>query len=152
MQFAPEIMRGVRLAAILFAMGLIGLTVYRMLDVDDNETISASSPPVAAPIPAKQVKQAKAGQVFPPPPPPLPGRAVAAKPAAQSRDIVVVGVPAARESLLADASALPADYPSDSAVQAAVLAEPQPAPAPAAPVHRSNRFVRSMRRLLHIGK
>jgi hypothetical protein len=155
MQFGPEIMRGVRLAAILFAIGLIGLTVYRMLDVDDDDTTSASSTPAVAPLPAKAVKQSKAGDVYPPPPPPLPGRGVQAKPAAQGRDVVVVSVPPARDAFVADAATLPSssDLASSSPAPVAVIAQPAAAPAPDAPVqHRSNRFVRTMRRILHIGK
>jgi hypothetical protein len=157
MQFGTEILRGVRLAAILIAIGLVSLTVYRMLDlVDDDDTASAASSSVAAPAQAKPaVKQSKGAQFYPPPPPPLPGRAVAAKPASQGRDIVVVNVPEAHETLVADASPVPSDLPSASAVavKEPVVAEPQAAvPVPAEPTQRPNRFVRSMRRLLHMGK
>lgn len=155
MQFGPEILRGVRLAAILIAIGLVSLTVYRVLDVqdDDDTANAASTPAAAAPLPAKPSKQSKGGQFYPPPPPPLPGRAVAAKPVSRARDVVVVNVPEARESLVADASALPPDLPSSPAVEAPVTPEPQAeTPVPAAPVQRSNRFIRSVRHFLHIGK
>ena len=157
MSFGREIIRGVRLAAILIVLGLVSLTVYRMLDLVDHEdtTNAASAPATAAPAAVKPgTKQSKGSQFFPPPPPPLPGRAVAAKPVAHGKDIIVVNVPAARESIEADAvSPVPADLPPVVAVEAPVVAQPEaPAPAPPAPVQRSNRFVRSMRRLLHIGK
>jgi hypothetical protein len=158
MQFGSEILRGVRLAAILIAIGLVGLTVYRILDVeDDDDTTSAASVPAAVtPAPVKPAKQQSKGEKFyPPPPPPLPGRAVASKPAPHGRDIVVVNVPEARESLVADASVPPSDLPSAPTVDTPVVTETPaatpPAPAPA-PVHRSNSFIRSVRRFLHIGK
>jgi hypothetical protein len=156
MQFGAEILRGVRLAAILIAIGLVSLTVYRILQVDnDEDTTNAASAPATATAPAKPLKQqSKGAQFYPPPPPPLPGRAVATKPAPHGRDVVVVDVPAARDSVVADASTVPADFPSPPTVETPSSVQPQAGavPAIAPPPQRSNKFIRSVRRFLHIGK
>jgi hypothetical protein len=154
MEFGPAILRGVRLGAILFAVGLVGLTAYRVLDVEDDEDAGSTAKPTAvASAPAKAVK-GPASQFYPPPPPPLPGRAAVAKPVRQQgRDVVVVDIPAARETLLvADASATIPDAPPDIAVQGPTLPAAEIAAIPAPPPPRSNRFIRSVRKLLHIGK
>lgn len=164
MPFGTEIMRGVRLALIVIAVGLVGITLYRVLDVevDDDDTVSASSPPATAPAPAPAAKHVKApasGQAYPPPPPPLPGRAaaVAAKPAPRGRDIMVVDVPSGRETLMADASPLPES--STSSPVSATPAVPDTSVVPAvaidtpAPVHhKTNKFVKTLRHWLHVTK
>ena len=157
MGFTTEIMRGVRLAAILFAVGLVGITLYRMLDlVDDDDSASAASPPVvAAAAPAKPLR-ASGPKFYPPPPPPLPGRAAVAKPVRQQgRDIVVVDVPAARDSSTltasADLTAPVLESRLDPVAQTAIsepLADVPAAPAP----HRNNRFVRAFHRVARLIK
>jgi hypothetical protein len=156
MRFSTEIVRGVRLAAILIAVGLVGVTLYRMLDlVDDDDTASASSPhSVAAAAPAKPLKSS-GPKFYPPPPPPLPGRAAIAKPVQrQGRDILVVDVPAARDSsplVTADVTPPVLEPRLDPVAQAAVsepLADVPAAPAP----HRNNRFVRAFHRVVRIVK
>ena len=63
-----------------------------------NPPVLPSHASVAAAAPAKPVKSS-GPKFYPPPPPPLPGRAAVAKPVQpQGRDIVVVDVPAARDS------------------------------------------------------
>lgn len=153
MGFSTEIMRGVRLAAILFAVGLVGITLYRMLDlVDDDDSASASSPPVAAVAPAKPLKSS-GPKFYPPPPPPLPGRAAVAKPVRpQGREIVVVDVPAARDSVTSDLTAPVLEPRQDPMALAAVTPEPlADVPPPPAP-HRNNRFVRAFHRVIRIVK
>jgi hypothetical protein len=149
-----EIMRGVRLAAILFAVALVGITLYRILDlVDDDDSASAASPAVVASAPAKPLKSS-GPKFYPPPPPPLPGRAAVAKPVRpQGREIVVVDVPVARDSFTADVTAPPVLEPrQDPMALAAVTPEPladvPPAPAP----HRANRFVRAFHRVVRLVK
>jgi hypothetical protein len=153
MGFSTEIMRGVRLAAILFAVGLVGITLYRMLDlVDDDDSASAASPPVVAAAPAKPLKSS-GPKFYPPPPPPLPGRAAVAKPVRQQgRDIVVVDVPIARDSVVADVTAPVLEPRQDPMALAAVTPEPlADVPPPPAP-HRNNRFVRAFHRVVRIVK
>jgi hypothetical protein len=149
-----EIMRGVRLAAILFAVGLVGITLYRVLDlVDDDDSASAASPPVVAAVPAKPLKSS-GPKFYPPPPPPLQGRAAVVKPVRQQgRDIVVVDVPTARDSIVADVTAPPVLEPrQDAMALAAVTPEPL-ADVPPPPVpHRNNRFVRAFHRVVRIVK
>ena len=156
MRFSTEIVRGVRIAAILFAVGLVGVTLYRMLDlVGDDDSASASSPPPAvASAPAKPLKSS-GPKFYPPPPPPLPGRAAVAKPVQrQGHDIVVVDVPAARDSaplVAADVTAPVLEPRLDPVAQAAVsepLADVPAAPAP----HRNNRFVRAFHRVARLVK
>lgn len=155
MEFGPAILRGVRLGAIVIAVGLVGLTAYRVLDVDDDDDVNASgAKPSASAAPAKPVKVSGQEKFYPPPPPPLPGRAAAAKPVRTTgRDVIVVDVPAAREAMVADATAAPFVAPPDFAVQGSALPEPMlDAPVAAPPPPRSNRFIRSVRKLLHISK
>jgi hypothetical protein len=153
MGFNTEIMRGVRLAAILFAVGLVGITLYRMLDlVDDDDSASAASPPVVAAAPAKPLKSS-GPKFYPPPPPPLPGRAAVAKPLRpQGREIVVVDVPVARDSVAADLTAPVLEPRQDPMALAAVAPEPlADVPPPPAP-HRNNRFVRAFHRVVRLVK
>lgn len=156
MSFSTEIVRGVRLAAILFAVGLVGITLYRMLDlVDDDDTASAAAPhSVAAAAPPKPLKSS-GPKFYPPPPPPLPGRAAVAKPVQpRGHDIVVVDVPAARDSSTVAAADLTAPVlePRLDPVAQAAVSEPL-ADVPAAPSpHRNNRFVRAFHRVVKLVK
>jgi hypothetical protein len=78
MPFGREILRGVRLAAILFAVFLFGLTVYRMVHITPVEEKQPPTPAAAGPStpaanpaakpPAKPVARSS-GSDYPPPPP-----------------------------------------------------------------------------------
>jgi len=154
MEIGSAILRGVRLGAIVFAVGLVGLTVYRVLDVEDDDDVSASSAksPAVASAAGKPAKVSGGEKFYPPPPPPLPGRAAVAKPVRTGRDVMVVDVPAARETLVADASTTLIDAPPDFAVQGPAVPVPEMVvPTPPAPP-RSNRFIRSVRKIFHITK
>jgi len=77
MTFGRDILRGVRLAAILFAVFLFGLTVYRMVHITPAEEKQSSAPeadpstaaakPAVKPA-AKSVAR-PSGSDYPPPPP-----------------------------------------------------------------------------------
>ncbi len=103
MRFGAEIVRGVRLAAIVFAVALVGVLGYRMVAVDDEPQVSAH--------PAKPVEHAhstkepvKGVSALVPSPPPVGGRmAPAIKAAPQPKETVLVTVPETQQSLAASA-------------------------------------------------
>jgi hypothetical protein len=133
---------------------LVGITLYRMLDLVDDVDDSGHRAPVvaaaAAPPPSKPLKSS-GEKFYPPPPPPLPGRAAVARPSRpQGREIVVLDVPVARDSAAlsapADLTAPVLESRLDPVAQAAIaepLADVPSAPAP----QRNNRFVRAFHRV-----
>jgi hypothetical protein len=168
MRFASEIMRGVRLAAFVFALALIGLTLYRMVDSDTPAAATAKAPPpppAKAPEPVHSAKSAKAQEQVPPPPPPAGAApAVRAKrivPAAQPKDTVLVALPEEQQSLAkGEPTQVPVNEPPANDVAARA-----PEPATKAPVQvqtvadatpktetRTARMVKSMRRFFRIGQ
>jgi hypothetical protein len=83
MHFRDDILRGVRLAAIVFALALFAMVLHRIVRVDTPGPATVSAKPVAAPKPAPQPPiiggSASPGSI--PPPPPVRANATPRKPA-----------------------------------------------------------------------
>jgi hypothetical protein len=91
MRFRDDILRGIRMAAILFALGMLGIAAYRMLRIEPAQQTNAAAPK-AAPAPVKPAPKAAPEKrtsaphtVIPPPPPSRSGASAtkAAPPAAR---------------------------------------------------------------------
>jgi hypothetical protein len=78
MTFRDEILRGIRLAAIVFALALLALVLHRMVNIDLSAPAVAAEQPAAVPKPAPQpaVIGGSAARGSIPPPPPGHGNAV----------------------------------------------------------------------------
>jgi hypothetical protein len=170
MQLGKDILRGVRMAAIVFAILLITLTSYRMLRVAPASTPQAEKPlPVAAPHPAVAAgaPAVPANAEVPPPPPP-----VARQVRRATRTPVVHTAPVAVltnvEAVLTPEAAAPEPEPVPTPVVAAPEQKPaplespayvqEPAPSPAAnpevapqAAPRKKGLLRSMGRFLRVG-
>jgi hypothetical protein len=79
MHFRDEILRGIRLAAIVFALALLGVVLHRMVAIEASAPAAVAEQPVAAPeAPPKPTPPAITGGLpgSIPPPPPIHGSAM----------------------------------------------------------------------------
>lgn len=68
MHFRDEILRGIRVAAILFTLGLLVVVIVRMVHVDLSASAPAAEHPAEAPKPAIIGGSVPPGSIPPPPP------------------------------------------------------------------------------------
>jgi hypothetical protein len=168
MTFGREILRGVRLAAILFAVFLFGLTVYRMVHITPMEE---QPPAPAAGVPSKPPPKpvARSSSSDYPPPPPRSGastgvRRSVRKDTAVAREErpVIVGLSsdafadARIERAAPEEARAPAPEKSVAAVAASrdqdQVSDPPGTPDQAKPENRGKRWMRAVGRLFHKGE
>jgi outer membrane biosynthesis protein TonB len=161
MRFGAEILRGVRLAALVFAAVLIILTVRRVVTLDDApaHTSASTAKPATSPEPQHvAIKGGAASKV--PPPPPTTGMAVvtakpAPAPAPKPRDVVIVGLPQEEQTIAANVpppKPEPSVEPTPAApVTAAPVAEPEET-TPEKTEGRATKALRSVKKFFHFGK
>jgi hypothetical protein len=173
MTFGREILRGVRLAAILFAAFLFGLTIYRMVHITPVEEKQPAAPAAAgeskppAKPPAKPVARSSGSDY--PPPPPRPGASALVHRGVRKNTAVategrpvVVGLSsdafadtrierAAPEEARAPAAEKDVAPVAASRDQDQVSDAPGPPPDQAKPENRGKRWMKAVGRFFHKG-
>jgi hypothetical protein len=168
MTFGREILRGVRLAAILFAVFLFGLTVYRMVHITPVEEKQPPAPAAAAPSkpPAKPVARS-AGSDYPPPPPGSRPSAPTRRNVRKDTDVAIEGRPvivglssdAFADARIERAAPEEARAPTPEKDVAAVavsrdqdqVSDPPGTPDQAKAENRGKRWMKAVGRLFHRG-
>jgi hypothetical protein len=133
MRFGPEILRGVRVAAILFAAILAGIAGYRMLHV--TESRPAPSPAPAASVIVVPPDRAPAARVH---------RIVRKPP-------VVKNVKREEPPPAASAPVTVADRVTEPSVNSQLASAPNPPKTMEKPEPRRKRVIKALGRFLHIG-
>jgi hypothetical protein len=159
MQFGAEIVRGLRLALIVFAVALVGILAYRIVTVDDSpEASTPRAKPVEHGVRGKEIVKGEKSSAIVPMPPPVGGRvAVAAKPAPQpqAKETTIVTLPATEQALAGGLSPIddPHTVPLITAAEAPPVEEADVvAPVEKKPESRATKVFRSVRHFLRLGK
>ncbi len=168
MPFRGAVLRGIRLAAILFAVFLSAMTVYRMghaTPVEDRQPLPAPGPSTAKPALAQSPSS---GPAYPPPPP-TPGAPVqihrvvrertpvqveAVKlPVEAQQDISAVPAAEASEEQSSSIAGIEKDTPEvDSGGPPDLEPEAPPKPDPVGkPPNRGKRWMRAVGKFFHVG-
>ena len=169
MSFRAEILRGVRMAAILFAVFLGALTVYRMVRATPSEVKLEPPAPAPSSTTPAAAQSPSLGSDYPPPPPRPGGPAQIHRVAGKRLSVETVERPVVAKDISADTdpegrttnAAAEEQRSSTAETDASEIAsggnqnrEPDSAGTPdlaGKPEKRGKRWVRAVGKLLHIG-